>query len=113
MLLRSLCSFIAVAALLTLAAGQAAALSVTVGFESVEGSFMTRDDAMLGCQSSGGLGQLSCAGGGWDNGGWSVDSWNLDLDPDPTINSVISVTNNTLATQTFVVPEPETGAGPV
>ncbi len=104
MLLRSLCSSLAVAALLSVSvAGQAAAVSVTVGFEGATGSFVTRDDTMLGCQSSGDLGQLSCSGGGWDNGGWTVDSWDLALDPDPTISNVFSVTNNTAATQTFVV----------
>lgn len=89
-----------------LAAGQAEAVSVTVGFEGVPSSFvsLSDQDAGLGCASTGDLGQMSCTGGDWTPiSGWTVDSWNLAVDPDPTINNVISVTNNTAATQTFVV----------
>jgi hypothetical protein len=90
---------------LLLGASQAAAVSVTVGFEGNAGSFVTLTDGnpALGCTSAGSLGQLTCAGGGFDNGGWSLDSWNLETDPDPTITNVFSITNNTAGTQSFVV----------
>lgn len=88
-----------------LMAGQAQAVSVTVGFEGNPGSFATLSDqdSALGCESSGPLGQLNCVGGGLNNGGWTLDSWDLDSDPDPTITNVFSVTNNTAGTQSFVV----------
>jgi len=88
-----------------LMAGQAQAVSVTVGFEGNPGSFatLTDQDGALGCESSGPLGQLNCVGGGLNNGGWTLDSWDLDSDPDPTITNVFSVTNNTAGTQSFVV----------
>ncbi|MEZ4332166.1 MAG: PEP-CTERM sorting domain-containing protein [Myxococcota bacterium] len=99
--------FTALASLAALVgASQAQAVSVTVGFEGNPTSFVTLSDQEpgLGCASTGDLGQMRCAGGNWTPlGGWTVDSWTLDVDPDPTINNIISVTNNTAATQTFVV----------
>ncbi|MCA9506213.1 MAG: PEP-CTERM sorting domain-containing protein [Myxococcota bacterium] len=91
--------------LLSLASGQASAVSITVGFAGNTNSFRTLTDesAMLGCASSGAQGQMSCVGSNFDNGGWRVDSWELNVDPDPTISNVFSVTNNTAATQSFVV----------
>ncbi|MEM9175551.1 MAG: PEP-CTERM sorting domain-containing protein [Myxococcota bacterium] len=84
---------------------QAHAVSITVGFDGNPGSFatLTDQDATLGCESAGSLGQLSCVGSGLDNGGWTLDNWDLDTDPDPTITNVFSVTNNTPGTQSFVV----------
>lgn len=88
-----------------LMAGQASAVSIMVGFNENPGSFVTLSDqdAALGCQSAGSLGELSCAGTNFNNGGWTLDMWELDSDPDPTITNVFSVTNNTMATQSFVV----------
>jgi len=90
---------------LFLAAGSASAVSITVGFDGLPGSFVTLDDddPSLGCTSTGSLGQLNCTGEALDNGGWTLDSWDLDSDPDPTITNVFSVTNNTAGTQSFVV----------
>ena len=90
----------AVAALL-LAAPTASALTVDIGFEGNTQSFNAGD---LGCSPAGVLGELSCVGGGLSGtlGGWTVNSWNLFVDPDPTVSNTISVTNNTLATQTFI-----------
>ena len=86
-------------------ASQASAVSVTIGFEGNPSSFatLTDQDAALGCQSAGPLGQLDCVGSDLDNGGWTLDNWDLDTDPDPTITNVFSVTNNTAGTQSFVV----------
>jgi hypothetical protein len=83
----------------------AKAVSVTVGYATNPGSFrtLTDQDTGLGCASSGAEGQMRCIGSGFDNGGWSLDSWDLSVDPDPTINNVFSVTNNTAGTQSFVV----------
>ncbi|MBY0401942.1 PEP-CTERM sorting domain-containing protein [Myxococcota bacterium] len=83
----------------------AQAVSVTVGYAGNPNSFrtLTDRDTGLGCGSAGAEGQLSCVGAGLDNGGWSLDRWNLLVDPDPTINNVFSVTNNTGGTQSFVV----------
>ncbi|MFO0690059.1 MAG: PEP-CTERM sorting domain-containing protein [Myxococcota bacterium] len=88
-----------------LLATTASAVSISVGFADKPGSIrtLTDQDAGLGCASAGSLGQLACVGSGLDNGGWRLDSWNLQTDPDPTINNVFSVTNNTAGTQSFVV----------
>ena len=108
-MLRSICSrsfgFVPVLFAALFFAGQAFAVSVTVGFEGNPESFVTMSDqnAGLGCSSTGGLGQLNCVGSDLNNGGWTLDSWDLDSDPDPTITNVFSVTNNTAATQSFVV----------
>ena len=92
-------------AFMSFAAGQAAAVSITVGLDGNPASFVTMTDQMagLGCSSAGDLGQLSCTGSGLNNGDWSLDSWNLFADPDPTINNTVSVTNNTGATQSFFI----------
>lgn len=89
----------------SLLAPTASALSISVGFADLPGSIrtFTDQDAGLGCSSAGSLGELACVGSGLDNGGWRLDSWNLRTDPDPTINNVFSVTNNTAGTQSFVV----------
>ena len=83
----------------------ASAVSISVGFAGLPGSVrtFTDQDAGLGCSSTGAEGQLACVGSGLDNGGWRLDSWNLQTDPDPTINNVFSVTNNTAGTQSFIV----------
>lgn len=89
-----------------LGAGRSEAVSITVGFEGLPSSFVTLSDqdAGLGCSSTGDLGQQRCTASDWEPiGGWSVDSLTLDVDPDPTINNVFSVTNNTASVQTFVV----------
>ncbi|MEZ4282590.1 MAG: PEP-CTERM sorting domain-containing protein [Myxococcota bacterium] len=94
------------AAALMLAAGDAQAVSITVGFAGNEASFRTLTDADpgLGCASAGSEGQMSCVGSGYNTGAnWSLDDWSLFVDPDPTINNVFSVTNNTAGTQSFVV----------
>ena len=107
MLVRTLFALCSASLLIILSAGQAAAVSITVGFDGNPGSFVTlnSDDngAMLGCGAPGGLGELTCAGSGLDNGGWSLDNWNLFADPDPEISNTFSVTNNTAGTQSFVV----------
>jgi len=86
-------------------ADRAQAVTITVGYAGSPTSWVTLSDqdTALGCDSTGAQGQLSCVGGGLDAGGWSLDSWNLSTDPDPTISNVFSVTNNTAATQSFVV----------
>lgn len=104
--LRSTGFGIALASAALLAAPDADAFSISVGYAGNESSFvtMTDQDASLGCGGAGAQGQLSCSGTNWTPlGGWTVNSWNLQIDPDPTITNVFSVTNNTLATQTFVV----------
>ena len=89
------------AAALLIAAPNASALTVEIGFEGNTQSF---DENDLGCSPAGVLGELSCVGGGLSGtlGGWTVNSWNLFLDPDPTVSNTISVTNNTAAVQTFI-----------
>lgn len=89
----------------SLVATTASAVSISVGFSGDPGSVrtFTDQDAGLGCRSAGALGQLACTGTNLDNGGWRLDSWNLQTDPDPTINNVFSVTNNTAGTQSFLV----------
>ena len=92
--------------LASLAAGQAAAVSLTVGFADNPSSFQTLDSSMagFGCGDAGSLGQLSCSGTGFnEGGGWVVNSWDLFADPDPTISNIFAVTNNTASTQSFVV----------
>lgn len=94
------------AAALMLAPGDAQAVSISVGFAGNEASFRTLTDADpgLGCASAGGEGQMSCVGSGYNIGAnWTLDDWSLFVDPDPTINNVFSVTNNTAGTQSFVV----------
>jgi hypothetical protein len=90
---------------LSLAASQASALELTVGFEGNPDSFQTMTDAMmgLGCSPAGGNGQLSCSGTDFDNGGWTVTDWNIFADPDPTISNTFGVSNNTASTQSFLV----------
>ena len=88
------------------ATARAEAVSITVGWAGNESSqtTLTDQDAGLGCSSAGSQGQLGCTGTGWNAGnGWTVDSWNLSIDPDPTITNVISVTNNTLSPQSFII----------
>ena len=96
----------AVALVALLATDRAEAVSITVGWSTNPSSLrtLTDQDAALGCASTGSVGQLGCAGTGWNSGGgWTVNSWNLSTDPDPTITNIISVTNNTLATQSFLI----------
>lgn len=104
--LRSTGFGLALASAALMVPAEADALSITVGYDGNESSFvtLTERDSALGCGSAGSEGQLSCAGTGWAPlGGWSMDSWNLQVDPDPTITNIFSVTNNTAGTQTFVV----------
>ncbi|MCL4686413.1 PEP-CTERM sorting domain-containing protein [Myxococcota bacterium] len=101
---------IAAAALLLAPQGASAisalgTVSVLVGFDNGNpGATQTLTAEELGCASAGSNGELSCVGGGLTGtaGGWTVNSWNLFVDPDPTVSNSISVTNNTLATQTFI-----------
>lgn len=96
----------AVALVALFTAARAEAVSITVGWANNPASqkTLTDGDAALGCSSTGAEGQLGCAGTGWNaGGGWTVDSWNLSVDPDPTITNIISVTNNTASTQSFIV----------
>jgi hypothetical protein len=83
--------------------GAAHAVSVTIGFEG--GPQMTLNEAMLGCESAGGQGQLSCAGSNLaqPGGAWTLEDWNLFTDPDPVIQNSFSIVNNTGETQSFVV----------
>jgi hypothetical protein len=63
----------------------------------------TEDD--LGCTSTGGD-TFTCSGSGVQIGGsygLTMDSWSLNLDTDPVINGVISVTNNGNVTQQFTM----------
>lgn len=89
-----------------LATAEADAFSITVGYAGNESSFvtMTDQDSYLGCGGTGAQGQVSCSGTNWTPlGGWTLDSWNIQVDPDPSISNIFSVTNNTAVTQTFVV----------
>jgi len=93
------------AAALLLAPQGASAVSVQVGFDNGNPlAIQTLNETQLGCAPAGTNGELSCIGGGLTGtlGGWTVNSWNLFVDPDPTVSNTISVTNNTLATQTFI-----------
>lgn len=104
--LRSTGIAFALASAALLGAPEADAFSITVGYAGNEASFvtMTDQDSNLGCGSAGALGQVSCSGTDWTPlGGWTLDSWNVQVDPDPSITNIFSVTNNTAATQTFVV----------
>lgn len=104
--LRTLLTLASTCLLVSLAAGQAAAVSITVGFADNPSSFQTMDSSMpgLGCGEPGSLGELSCSGTGFnEGGGWVLDSWNLFADPDPQISNIASVTNNTGVTQSFVI----------
>ena len=106
LMLRSTGFGFALASALLLAAPDADAFSITVGYAGNDSSFvtMTDQDAYLGCGGAGAQGQLSCSGTNWTPlGGWTLDSWSLQVDPDPSITNIFSVTNNTAATQTFVV----------
>jgi hypothetical protein len=87
------------------AADRAEAVAISIGYSGQPTSWvtLTDQDESLGCSSTGAEGQLECIGGGLDLGDWSLDSWDLDVDPDPTISNVFSVTNNTAFTQSFVV----------
>lgn len=91
--------------LASLFASNADAVSISVGFANNPDSVRTLSDkdAGLGCTSAGDQGQLACVGSGLNNGTWSLDNWNLQTDPDPTINNVFAVTNNTAGTQSFLV----------
>ena len=96
----------AVALVVLFATARAEAVSITVGLstDATSQRTLTDKDAALGCSSAGSEGQLGCTGTGWNAGGsWTVDSWNLSIDPDPTISNIISVTNNTAVTQSFIV----------
>lgn len=86
-----------------LLAGSASAVTMTIGFDG--GPMMALDQSSLGCTSAGSNGELSCSGSDVSGtlGGWTLDSWNLFVDPDPTVQNSLSVTNNTTATQSFVV----------
>ena len=106
MSMRLLLSLASVFTISLLAAGQAAAVSITVGFADNPSSFQTLDSssAALGCGEPGSLGELTCSGTGFnEGGGWVLDDWNLFADPDPTISNTASVTNNTGSTQSFLI----------
>lgn len=98
-------SFLAFLCVGFLTAGQAAAVTVSVGFEGNPDSVVMMTEAMapLGCGSPGSAGELTCSGSNLDNGGWTLNSWNVFADPDPTINNAFAVTNNTGVTQSFFV----------
>jgi hypothetical protein len=93
------------AAALLLAPLGASAVTVGIGFDN--GNPLTILDSVdLGCVSAGSEGQLSCIGGGVTGpgaGGWTINTWNLYTDPDPVVSNSITVTNNTLVTQSFIV----------
>lgn len=92
------------AAALLLAPQGASAVSVSIGFDNGdEPSVFTQEQ--LGCSSAGEQGQVQCSGGELVDfvGDWTVNSLDLFADPDPTVSNIIAVTNNTAATQTFVI----------
>lgn len=84
----------------------ASALSITVGYDGTPSSFvtLTDQDPYLGCGAPGENGAFNCSGTNWSPiGGWTMGSWSITADPDPSVTNIISVTNNTVATQTFVI----------
>lgn len=98
-------AFVLSAFVASFAADRAEAVSISIGYAGQPTSWvtLTDQDESLGCSSTGAEGQLGCVGGGLNLGDWSLDSWNLNVDPDPTVSNIFAVTNNTGATQSFVV----------
>ena len=86
-------------------ASQAAAVSITLGFEGNPESVLSMSEANggFGCGSPGAMGELTCSGTNLNNGGWTLDDWNVFADPDPTISNSFSITNNTASTQSIFV----------
>jgi len=101
-------SLVAAGALLVFAAAPALAVPVAQGLFTVEvvgtGTWSS-DGSTIGCAAGTKPGTFSCSGSGVDllGGAITLDNWNMELDQDPVVNNIIAVTNNTAATQTYIL----------
>jgi hypothetical protein len=62
---------------------------------------MTPTPMMLGCGMPGGDGSFTCSGMNLTSTMWTLTSWNMTLDPDPYVNAITALRNDSAATQTF------------
>lgn len=60
------------------------------------------DENALGCTSTGPY-TAACTGGGATFGDLTINSWSMNVDEDPVISGITSVTNNSNAIQTFTL----------